>query len=98
MEDGLVYGVCADVAPLTDIEEAGPNFSALQVDEDGGVIVGQIFIYRSPLYGGAHLAAFLVAATATCNATFTFQNRSVWYFILSLAAASSSRSLKLAHS
>ena len=50
MEDGFVYGVCADVAPLTGIEEAGPDFSALQMDEDGGVIVRQIFIYRSPVY------------------------------------------------
>ena len=50
MEDGFVYGVCADVAPLTGIEEAGPDFSALEMDEDGGIIVGQIFIYRAPVY------------------------------------------------
>jgi hypothetical protein len=44
VEDGFVYGVCADVSPLTGIEEAGTDFAALQVDEDGGIIVWQIFI------------------------------------------------------
>ena len=52
VEDGFVYGVCADVAPLTGIEEAGPDFSALKMDEDSGIIVWQIFICRSPLDGG----------------------------------------------
>ena len=50
VEDGFVYGVCADVAPLIDIKESGPHFAALQMDEDGGIIVWQIFIYRSPVY------------------------------------------------
>jgi len=50
VEDGFVYGVCADVAPLTGIKESGPHFAALQMDEDGGIIVWQIFIYRSPVY------------------------------------------------